>query len=86
MNITTSLRGSILPRGHVVPRRSCGKLTHQGARYLLAIRPAQKTPVIQSAETGKMWTITWERLLELAIDEGIAEPFAESLDHEDEPA
>ncbi|HOX52708.1 MAG TPA: hypothetical protein PKY05_14590, partial [Fibrobacteria bacterium] len=72
--------------GHVVPRRSCGKLTHQGARYLLAIRPAQKTPVIQSAETGKMWTITWERLLELAIDEGIAEPFAESLDHEDEPA
>lgn len=72
------IRGTILPRGHVVPRRSTGKMTLQGARYLLAIRPAQKTPVIQSVETGKMWHITWEALLDLAITEGIAEPFAEA--------
>lgn len=72
------IRGTILPRGHVIPRRSVSKMTLQGARYLLAIRSAQKTPVIQSVETGKMWHITWEALLDLAITEGIAEPFAEA--------
>lgn len=76
--------GTIEPKGQVVVRRNTGKLTHQGVRYRLGIRPVQKTPVIQHSESGKMWHISWDRLLDLAIAEGIDMPFAEAESGDDQ--
>jgi hypothetical protein len=77
--------GTIEPKGQVVVRRNTGNLKHQGVRYRLGIRPVQKTPVIQHVETGKMWHISWPELLDLAIADGIDEPFSDAEAEGDQP-
>jgi hypothetical protein len=40
-------------------------------KYEMSINGKGYNPIIQSKQTGKFWSITWEELLDLAINAGI---------------
>jgi hypothetical protein len=63
--------GTIEPKGRVIVRRSVGVRTASGFRFQCGTRPTPKTPIIRCVETGRMWTISWEQLIDLAIADGI---------------
>lgn len=71
--------GSILTHCAAIVKRPIGSRRHQGSRFQLALTPA-KTPVIRCPETGKVWTITWDALMDLAISEGVSTPVEDALD------
>lgn len=45
---------------------------HSAPQYVLSTS-IQNTPEIKSVKTGKLWTIGWNELLELAIAAGVDE-------------
>ncbi len=64
--------GSIATHSAAIVRRPIGTRRHQGLLLQLAVTPRALTPVIRCPETGKVWTVTWERLMDLAIEEGVS--------------
>lgn len=58
------------------PRReitTVGKSGTQGKVFRLSVGPTG-APIIQSGQTGQFWMISWDRLVNLAIAEGIETP------------
>ena len=42
-----------------------------GNRYTLMIGAESKAPIIRSGNTGKIWAINWEQLIQMARDAGV---------------
>lgn len=42
-----------------------------GDRYTLMIGAESKAPIIRSGNTGKIWAINWEQLIQMARDAGV---------------
>lgn len=66
------LIGKIHPKGTMLLRNSAGEATGGKVKYELCYSMAG-TPIITSGKTGKIWTINWELLLQLAVNAGIDE-------------
>jgi hypothetical protein len=72
--------GSITSHSAAIVRRPIGTRRHQGMVLQLAVTPRGSAPVIRCPETGKVWSITWEALMDLAISEGVSTPIEEALE------
>ncbi|MDP3871269.1 MAG: hypothetical protein Q8Q80_01280 [Methyloversatilis sp.] len=67
------MAGRILPLGEMpLNCVSVGLATLQQGRYGL-LRLSLSEPVIHNQQTGRIWTITWPQLVELARAAGIDE-------------
>lgn len=76
-------RATLQPAPQIIPRQAVGNTRRSGHHFQLSIRVAKKSPVIRCSETGRLWEITWDRLIDLAIAEGITHPHG--ADQDDEP-
>lgn len=65
------MTGTVHARSTVIPRCSPSKRRHQGVGFQVARHPSSGLPVIWCPETGRVWTVTWEELIDLAIGAGI---------------
>jgi hypothetical protein len=74
------LIGSITTHSAAIVRRPIGTRRHQGTVLQLAVTPRGSVPVIRCPETGKVWSVSWEALMDLAISEGISMPAEEALE------
>lgn len=72
--------GAIYAHSSAIVRRPMGSRRHQGALLQLAIQSRSNTPVIRCPETGKVWTISGEKLMDLAIADGVSTPVEEALE------
>lgn len=64
--------GSITTHSAAIAKRPIGTRRHQGTVLQLAVTPRSQSPVIRCPETGKVWSISWDALMDLAIQEGVS--------------
>lgn len=72
--------GAITTNSAAIVRRPVGNRRHQGIMLQLAINPRSQTPVIRCPESGKVWSISWDKLMDLAIGDGISTPVDEAVE------
>ena len=63
--------GKIEPKGTLCMRQHAGKGEAAGIEYELCTGIASGSPVIRSSKTGKWFFLSWEDILNLAIEAGI---------------
>jgi hypothetical protein len=66
------MRGKIHPPRTALIRVHVGDATDEcGNKFQMSTLPAQGTPCIYSERTGKYYTLSWQDILDLAIESGI---------------
>lgn len=68
-------RGKMHPASAMFFRVSAGEASHEetGESYELSTSAHDRAPIIHSRQTGKWWTMSWQGLVDLAVNEGIDE-------------
>jgi hypothetical protein len=64
--------GEIHPKSDLFLRLSCGNATLGKKAYEMNTAVGG-SPLIKSEQTGKYWSVSWKKLLDLAIEEGLDE-------------
>jgi hypothetical protein len=72
--------GAITTNSAAIVRRPIGNRRHQGVMLQLAINPRSQTPVIRCPESGKVWSIGWDSLMELALQDGVSTPIEDAFE------
>lgn len=72
---TKTAWGTVHPEYAMFFRASAGEAEDEeaGTSYELSTSMGTRAPIIHSRQTGKWWTISWQRLLDLALAEGVDE-------------
>ena len=65
------MAGKIYPNGTLVLSIEAGSAGNEERRYQLLTSGASGVPIIESKQTGKAWSISWEELIAMAVDAGI---------------
>lgn len=63
--------GVIHKRSTVLPVAYIGTRPVDGGVFQVGSNPSTKLPIIHSRETGRVWTVSWDALVRLAIADGI---------------
>lgn len=71
------MSGKVYAPGMLTLCRHVGVARAGGRLYRLGVSVADKRPVIKSARTGRLWTISWDELVEQACAAGIDDPGTE---------
>lgn len=72
--------GVISTHSAAIAKHPVGNRRRQGVHLQLAYSPRTHHPVIRCPETGKVWSIGWDKLMDLAIEDGISTPIEEALE------
>lgn len=65
------MAGTIYPNGTLFLSIEVGFAGNKKRSYQLLTSGARGVPIIESKQTGKAWSISWEELIDLAIAAGI---------------
>ena len=63
--------GTIHPKKTLLLRMETGTAEAGGVKYELTINMGNNTPIVSSSKTGKYFTLSWQDIINLAIDAGI---------------
>lgn len=63
--------GKIYPKGTLFLSIEAGSAGNEERSYQLLTSGSSGVPMIESKQTGKVWSLSWKELLELAIAAGI---------------
>lgn len=65
--------GKVYPKDELIHRMHIGSAEHGDKAYELNTLMSG-APLVKSKQTGKLWTISWDELIKLAVGAGIDEP------------
>ena len=63
--------GTLHPKKTLFLSMETGVAEANGVKYELTINMGNNTPIVSSSKTGKYFTLSWQDIINLAIDRGI---------------
>jgi hypothetical protein len=66
--------GTLHPKKTLFFRRHIGEAEAGKLTYEMATNMSESIPIIQSKQTGKWFTLSWQEIIDLAILAGIDKP------------
>lgn len=63
--------GTIHDKSTYFFRIEAGEATLESKSYELSVNASGNTPIVRSNQTGKFFTLTWQDIINMAIDAGI---------------
>ena len=66
--------GTIHPKKTLFFRRYIGEAKSGKLKYEMAAKMCGSTPIIESKQTGKWYTVSWQELINMAVQAGVDKP------------
>ncbi len=65
-------RGTIHPERTLFLRHACGSATDkEGRKYDLTLNVSDMSPIVESGQTKKYFTLSWQDIIDLAVEKGV---------------
>ena len=67
------MSGKIIEKDTMILRKFIGEAEDEGKKYEICVN-MNGSPLIESKQTGKYYSLGWEDILKMAVEAGIDEP------------